>query len=232
MDAPVDAGRRREVCVRSARVLVGYARVMRVLVVLPLVAVACSSSPLPTEQSPAPSATGEVDYAVLCPVLADTGPIGGTPASLVGDSVTTDLARMRTAIPSAPGGWTVDSVQDIPRGMAGHGSSSVAAMLSRGTDRARIEVLDLVHVCRCQAGDGIRLRAHDVARTPTERTARELGGWPALTEERAGGGATVKVWVSDRCLVSVDGALIADLVPIAESLGWDAIASACGPTPR
>jgi len=139
---------------------------------------------------------------------------------------------MRTAIPSAPAGWTVDSVQDIPRGMAGHGSSSVVAMLSRGTDRARVEILDLVHVCRGQAGDGVRLRDHDIAAMPTERTARELGGWPALTEERAGGGATVLVWVSDRCLVSVNGMLLADLVPIAESLGWDAIATACGPIPR
>lgn len=205
---------------------------MRVLLVFPLVAVACSSSPLPAEQSPAPSATGEVDYAVLCPVLADTRPIGGTPASVAGESVTTDLARMRSAIPSAPAGWTVDSVQEIPRGMAGHGSSSVVAMLSRGADGARVEILDLVHVCRCEAGDGVRLRDHDVAARPTERTGRELAAWPALVEERAGGGATVQVWVSDRCLVSANGALAADLVPIVESLDWDAIRAACGPVPR
>lgn len=206
---------------------------MRAYFLVTVVVSACSSSPLPAEQSPPPgAAAADHDYAAMCPVLADTRPIGGTPASVAGDAVTADLAGLRAAIPTAPAGWTVVGVQDVPRGMAGHASSSVVATLSRGPDQVRLELLDLVHVCRCQPGDGVRLRDRELATRPGERAQHDVGDRPGLTETRAGGGAMVQVWVSDRCLVSAHGAAVSDLVPIVESLSWATLAAACGPVPR
>jgi hypothetical protein len=178
-----------------------------------------------------PSAGGDeatpTDFASMCPVLADTTPRGGTGPSVAPPGVVEiDWSALRDLVASPPG-WTIGSVTPIPRGMAGHASPELNVELLRGGERIIANLADLVHVCRLASGDGTRLRDHEVAESPSTRTTRDLHGWPASVESRVGGGATVSLWVSDRCRVTVNGGDAADLVTVAEALAWDRLAQVC-----
>lgn len=172
----------------------------------------------------APLAT---DFASMCPVLADTTPRGGMGPSIApANVVEVDWSALRDVV-VAPTGWTIGSVTPIPRGMAGHASPELNVELTQASERAIANLADLVHVCRLASGDGARLRDHDVAQSPSTRVVHDFHGWPGHVESRVGGGATVSVWVSDRCRVTVNGGEAAPLVTIAEALAWDRVAAAC-----
>jgi hypothetical protein len=182
---------------------------------------------------PTPSATSEdevplpIDFASMCPVLADTTPRGGTGPSIAPPgAVDIEWSALRDVV-AAPSGWTIGRVTPIRRGMAGHASAELNVELTHGTDRLIANLADLVHVCRLAPGDGARLRDHEVAGSASTRTTHDFHGWPGCVESRVGGGATVSVWVNDRCRVSVSGGDATELVTVAEALAWDRLAQAC-----
>jgi hypothetical protein len=187
-----------------------------------------NEAPPPTTAAPATTATpaSAADYATLCPVLADTRPIGGTGPSVNPDASEVDVQALDDAF-VAPEGWTLGEMSFIARGMAGHASSQISRPMTRGEDRVVVGLIDLMHVCRCHEGDGVALRDRDVAGNTAERTARAFGGSPGLVESRAGGGASVRVWVGDRCMVTFDGGDAAALTTIADATSWPHIAERC-----
>lgn len=187
-----------------------------------------NEAPPPTTPAPATTATpaASADYATLCPVLADTRPIGGTGRSVNPDASEVDVQALADAF-VAPEGWTLGEMSFIGRGMAGHASSQISGPMTRGEDRVVVGLIDLMHVCRCHEGDGLALRDRDVSGNTTERAARAFGGSPGLVESRAGGGASVRVWVGDRCMVTFDGGDAAALTSIADATSWTHIAERC-----
>lgn len=183
-----------------------------------------NEAPPPTATAATPASSA--DYATLCPVLADTRPIGGTGPSVNPDAAEVDVQALGDAF-VAPEGWALGEMTFMGRGMAGHASSQISVPMTRGEDRVVAGLIDLMHVCRCHEGDGIALRDHDVSSNTTERTARAFGGSPGLVESRAGGGASVRVWVGDRCMVTFDGGDASALTSIADATGWAHIAERC-----
>lgn len=183
-------------------------------------------APAPPPTTSAPTPASEADYATLCPVLADRRPIGGTGPSVRPGAVEVDLQALRDAF-VAPPGWTLGELGFIGRGTAGHASPQLSGTVSSAGSRVSLQLLDLVHVCRCHEGDGVALRDRDVAIDTTARTARSFGGSPGVVESQATDGASVRVWVGDRCLVTLAGARARELTAIADSIAWGQLDDLC-----
>ena len=189
------------------------------------------ASPAPTNPAPPSDETsGPTSPAELCPVLADPQPIAGSGHSIAPPGVISDLDAMLAAIPTQLGPRTRAETHVIPRGTAGTASPHVAAVMAHGAEQVRVDVYDLVHVCRCHAGDGLLRRRYAVD-TGGPSESLELGGWPSLVAH-ASGGTFVHVWVADRCQVTLEGAPEASLLEVARGLDWAALGRACGAQPR
>jgi hypothetical protein len=185
-----------------------------------------ATSDEPSTSSSTESVSSGVTFAELCPVLADTRPIGGSGPSLAPAGVISDLDAMIAAVPAQVGARTRGELQTVPRGIAGTASPRASTVLAAGPEQVQLDVVDLVHVCRCQPGDGLRLRAHaEASGSPAQRL--ELGDWPGLVTH-ATAGTFVHVWVADRCQVTLGGAAESSLIEVARALDWTALGRACG----
>lgn len=186
----------------------------------------------PSDVAEAPPAPAPPDDE-LCPRFElPVGSMSMGP-SVVGGSYPSDVDAMLAALPERAGAWS-----RLPgrsganqRGTAGMATPGATTTLGRGQGpsamEVRIDVSDLIHRCWCRPGMGEGLRARVLAAGTGDREARTVGGSPAMILRR-GGGASVEVWVEDRCEVRIEGAVPeTELLAIASEIDWERLRAPC-----
>lgn len=188
---------------------------------------ACSGAEAPTTR-----ATNEVEESARannaedpCPVLtasANSDMAGGVAPSVAGEDVVSNLEAFAAALPASAGGLTRTESSNWPRGAAGHWSPSVLAFYEEGDARVGVQIVDLVHVCSCEAGMGETLQSRAVTGGDVRTSVADH---PAT--RGAGPPPELQVWVNDRCHVRVWAAPMNTLTQVASALDWAAISAAC-----
>ncbi|MCA9563206.1 MAG: hypothetical protein KC561_06945 [Myxococcales bacterium] len=165
-----------------------------------------------------------------CPGLFDESDRTG-PGPSIATGPDLDLSALAATIPESVDGATRLSINEIPRGYAGHGSPNVVATFEYAEDgTVFLTLIDLHHQCHCSEGMGELMRAQYAQAAGESGAAGELHGNPSLvvTTDPDVGAMTMTVWVADRCALMMSSANAEVALAIADGMDWEGLAVACG----